>query len=384
MRSAILLILAFVCAASAGAQTRHDITMTVDSVPRQFILSRPGGTPPATGYPIVFMFHGTSGDGEKFYNISGWKEVGQAENFLTVFPSSLEYRFYDDSGKTTRTTKWKNAEAEEILVPGQYMKDDVHFVRTMIDTIASVFPIDRSRIYASGFSNGGCFVSKLAVDMSDVFAAIAPASGPMFPGDSAKPARNIPLAFIIGNKDDRVTTQLGWPEIPLNDSAKAVFATIMRRYTGTFGLSEAYTELTTPITLTYRFTTPMPGAAASEFSFTLIKDMTHMYPNGANYPLSAAQQFWTFFKRNPLVLTDVRDVPAPQRLSVYPNPASDWLVVEGSGDITLNLYSLLGQRVFSTRAARGESIRLPHLARGMYRAETVSGGQIEVMMLGIR
>jgi hypothetical protein len=26
--------------------------------------------------PVVFMLHGTSGGGEKFYNISGWKEVG--------------------------------------------------------------------------------------------------------------------------------------------------------------------------------------------------------------------------------------------------------------------------------------------------------------------
>ena len=181
-----------------------------------------------------------------------------------------------------------------------------------------------------------------------------------------------------------MTTPLGWPEVPLNDSALGVFGGMMRRYVGTFGLSEVYTEIPTPITLTYRFVTPQPGASATEFNFTVIKDMTHMYPNGTNYPISAAQQFWTFFKRNPLVLTDVRDVPAPQRLSVYPNPASHWLVVEGSGDITLNLYSLLGQRVFSTRAARGESIRLPQLARGMYRAEAVHDGQREVMMLGIR
>jgi polyhydroxybutyrate depolymerase len=384
MRSVILLACAFSCISFAAAQTRINVTMEVDSVPRQFILSKPSGAPPATGYPIVFMFHGTSGDGEKFYNISGWKELGEAEGFISVFPSSLEYRFFNDSGVAVKTSKWKNAEALDVLAPGQYMKDDVRFVRTMIDTIASVYRIDRGRIYASGFSNGGCFVSKLAVEMSDVFAAIAPASGPLLQGDSARPARNIPLAVIIGSKDDHIFSNFGVTEVPFNDTGMVYFSPVMRRYTGAFGLSGTYTTLSTPSTLTYLYKTPAPGASATEFSFTLVKDMKHEYPNGTNYPLSAAQQFWTFFKRNPLVLTDVRDVPAPQRLSVYPNPASDWLVVEGSGEITLNLYSLLGQRVFSTRAARGESIRLPQITRGMYRVEVSESGRVASTIMSIR
>lgn len=38
--------------------------------------------------PVVFMLYGTSGNGEEFYNNSGWKEVGETENIFTVFPSS--------------------------------------------------------------------------------------------------------------------------------------------------------------------------------------------------------------------------------------------------------------------------------------------------------
>lgn len=37
------------------------------------------------------MLHGTSGDGLKFYNISGWKELVEEENFITVFPSALSW-----------------------------------------------------------------------------------------------------------------------------------------------------------------------------------------------------------------------------------------------------------------------------------------------------
>ena len=383
MRSAILLACALCCISLASAQTRINVTMEVDSVPREFIIAKPSAQPPATGYPLVFMFHGTSGDGLKFYNISGWKEVGEAEGFLTVFPSSLEYRFYGDSGFAIRTSKWKNAEAIEALAPGQYMKDDAKFVRTMIDTLATAFHIDRSRIYAAGFSNGGCFVSKLAVDMSDVFAAIAPASGFLFPGDSTAPKRNIPIALSIGSMDENFTSRLG-REVPLNDTGLAVFGSFVRRYCGVFGLAENYSETSTPLSITWLYKTASPGNNATEFSLSLIDDLPHQYPNGINYPLVAAQVVWNFFKRNPFPLTSIASPPAPQRLTVFPNPASEYLMLEGRGEATFTLYTLLGQRVFTTRTQRGQAIPLPQLAPGMYRAEAVSGGQAEMTMVNIR
>lgn len=54
--------------------------------------------------PVVFMFHGTDQNGEQFYNISGWKEVGDAQNILTVFPSALSYCVKED-GITKSSTK---------------------------------------------------------------------------------------------------------------------------------------------------------------------------------------------------------------------------------------------------------------------------------------
>ncbi|MFZ1255451.1 MAG: hypothetical protein WAR77_03820, partial [Saprospiraceae bacterium] len=73
------------------SQQRYDIQFMLDGHVRECIIVKPSTAPPVGGYPVVFMLHGTSGDGEKFYNISGWKELGQAENFITVFPSSLSW-----------------------------------------------------------------------------------------------------------------------------------------------------------------------------------------------------------------------------------------------------------------------------------------------------
>src|SRR5687768_7207417 len=153
----------------AYAQQRTDVTIRVDGVDRFFVVAQPSAPAPAEGYPLVFMFHGTTGNGPEFYNISGWKEKADAEGFVAVFPSSRAYCILEE-GIETRPTKWNNGDLQSKACPGQEIKDDVAFVRAMIDSVAARLPIDRSRIYASGFSNGGVFTSKLAVEMSDVFA----------------------------------------------------------------------------------------------------------------------------------------------------------------------------------------------------------------------
>ena len=64
---------------------RFDVKFNFDGVEREFIVVKPTGAVPAGGYPVVFMFHGSSGDGEQFYNTSKWKERGEIEKFITVF-----------------------------------------------------------------------------------------------------------------------------------------------------------------------------------------------------------------------------------------------------------------------------------------------------------
>ena len=57
---------------------KNRFTTIIDGDTREYYVHVPAaynGTAPA---PVVFMLHGTSGDGENFYNISGWKELGEA------------------------------------------------------------------------------------------------------------------------------------------------------------------------------------------------------------------------------------------------------------------------------------------------------------------
>src|SRR5262249_23230066 len=57
--------------------------------------------------------------------------------------------------------------------------DDVGFMRSVINDLANRTPIDRTRIYATGMSNGSMMSYRLAAEAPDLVAAIAPWSGSM-------------------------------------------------------------------------------------------------------------------------------------------------------------------------------------------------------------
>ncbi len=153
-------------------------TLEVDGAERQYLVYVPATRPATSGTPVVFMFHGSSGDGEKFLRISGWREQADAAGLVAVSPTGLRYRMLD-SGR--RTTKWNDgALRTQINItqrPAGYPEaapfpaDDVSFVDAMVGELGSQLPIDPTRVYASGFSNGANFTARLAVERSTPFAA---------------------------------------------------------------------------------------------------------------------------------------------------------------------------------------------------------------------
>ena len=61
--------------------------------------------------------------------------------------------------------------------------DDVEFTRQLVDNLATVASVDRKRVFATGMSNGAIFAWRLASELSDRIAAIAPDGWPDGNGD---------------------------------------------------------------------------------------------------------------------------------------------------------------------------------------------------------
>ncbi len=68
--------------------------------------------------------------------------------------------------------------------------DDVGYARVMLDDLARQFNIDKKRVYATGISNGAMMCYRLACELSDRIAAIAPVAGPWASPVAIPPGRS--------------------------------------------------------------------------------------------------------------------------------------------------------------------------------------------------
>ena len=157
-------------------------TLVVDGQERTYRFYKGSANPS----PLVLVFHGGQGDGEKIARQSEFHNVAARHGFAVAYPDSLQY--WQDGRSTTGS--------------GEY---DVRFVRELIATLAEADRIDPARVYATGASNGGMFTLRLACEANDVIAAFAPviASFPESYVDRCKPGRAVPLLMVNGT-DDRL------------------------------------------------------------------------------------------------------------------------------------------------------------------------------------
>jgi polyhydroxybutyrate depolymerase len=151
---------------------------------RTFMLHLPQGYQAGASYPAVFAFHGGMGDGNKIEGQAGLVPYSDRHGFIAVYPNSGETQWND--GRST--------------VQG---KDDVGFIRALVDHLAANFGVDRRRLFATGPSNGGMMVQRLACDSTDLFRAYASVVANM-PADyvgRCRPSRPVPLMLMNGTED---------------------------------------------------------------------------------------------------------------------------------------------------------------------------------------
>ena len=159
--------------------------MEVNGVQREFLLVIPGDYKAGSPVPLVFDFHGTGSNPKRQIAYSDLANLAGGEGFLLVAPVGV----YSNGERPS----W-NAPRDPAGV------DDIAFVKSIIKVVATDYPIDRKRIYATGMSGGGRMSSRIGCDLSEVFAAIAPVAGIQFL-DNCTPSRAIPVLTFHGKKD---------------------------------------------------------------------------------------------------------------------------------------------------------------------------------------
>ncbi len=162
-------------------------TISVGGEQRSYSLYVPSAL--AQPAPLVFVFHGGGGSAEKFMNQSQMTRIADREHFIAVFPQGV--------GRS-KGGSWN--------VGGGYSPsnaDDVGFVRAILADMNRSFAIDPKRIYATGMSMGAIFSYRLACEMSDTFAAIAPVSGTMVEA-GCSPGAPVAVFHVHGTRDENI------------------------------------------------------------------------------------------------------------------------------------------------------------------------------------
>ena len=325
------------------AQIKYDINFQLEGKTREAIISVPTKLPPVDGWPIVVMLHGTSGDKDVFYNARGWKELGQEENFITVFPSSLRW-CYIDEGKAKFNTKFVCGDLTDSLCSSenQNLVDDIAFFRKLIEIIDDTLNVNLNKVFLSGFSNGSVMTNKCAVEAGDLFSATASSSGLLHLLDSITPQKRVPNWLILGTKDDRFFSPNFPTELPYGDDSILLYLNkSIKRILACQGLTDNFSKIETAINKSYIWKECETNIDCAPFLFTINKNQTHVYPNGINYPFNSPKLFWEFFNNPPeTTTTSVSDVLKGETCNIFPNPANDkiYLNHEPTDYEILNLY----------------------------------------------
>jgi polyhydroxybutyrate depolymerase len=190
MRSVIFWVATTIVASSAFATEPKSTKWTVDGVEREAVVVLPS-TSSNSKPPVIFAFHGHGGNmhfaarGMAFENF--WPEA------IVVYPQGLPTPGIIMDPKGERPG-WQRE-------PGQERDRDLKFVDAILATLRQKYSIDETRIYATGFSNGGLFTYLLLSQRPNVFAAFAPGGAVLLPSVSLTQPRPV---FHYGGQNDRL------------------------------------------------------------------------------------------------------------------------------------------------------------------------------------
>ena len=283
---------------------KNEYNLEIDGEERNFIIHVPRTYTEGEELPVLFMLHGSSGTGTKFHNISGWKEKGEQENILTVYPTALEYRLID--GK--QSTKWSSQGLQGDLAEGQTVKDDIPFIEGLVQRVVATFSVDEQRIYISGFSNGSGFVkSEVVPRLGHIFAAANATGGVGIPvAFLIQGNRTMPLFNISGSQDKKIFEQIGSnEELPLSGAEIEAHETLwssLSTMCSMLNLELSYQETPNPPKWNLLKFDSGTSNISSEYLFMMVKDMEHVYPNGSNNPQSiiASDILWPWYLNHQL------------------------------------------------------------------------------------
>jgi polyhydroxybutyrate depolymerase len=175
----------------AGSTT---LTLAIGGHSRLVVVHVPSGYRGTSRLALVLNMHGSGATAVDQELFSDMNTTADADGFIVAYPQGL---IADGSG-----FDW-NVPGEPLIGGAPVPSDapnDVSFLTALVGVLEQRYCVDRTRVYATGFSGGARTASQLACDASGVFAAVAAVSGLRRPSPCPT-SRPVPIIAFHGTAD---------------------------------------------------------------------------------------------------------------------------------------------------------------------------------------
>ena len=302
------LLLVMMAAVMSPAQIPGSFSF--EGLNRTYTVYLPASYTPGDKLPLLLSLHGLTQTGNIMMQFTGFNTYADLYDFIVVYPDGIN-------------NSWN------VGFAGGSTANDVGFLSALIDTLNAQYGIDLNRVYSTGFSNGGFMSYRLACELTDRIAAIAPVAGTMTDEawGSCQPSRNIPVMHIHGTSDFVVFYNGGFG----NKSVEQVLE-LWRGFSNCpadaviIDLPDLVPEGSTVQTHTWA-----PCDDSVEVVHYKVINGGHTWPGSVgttgigntNRDIIASDEIWKFVSRFSLNLPTAVNDAVPETIACYPNPAED-------------------------------------------------------------
>lgn len=344
----------------SNAQDYISETIQFDGLTREYSIYVPASYDGITSFPLLFNFHGGGGDIASQIAIADMSPIADTANFIVVYPQARQDPSDGNSFNWIPKT------------PGTF--DDVPFISSLIDTLASNYQIDQNRIYACGYSLGGDMSFELGCKLSNRIAAIAPVARTMQanPNSFCSPVHPTGVLTILGT-DDFISPYNG---ITFGGVEYYLSAAATHSYWASHNNCNLTSTMSNVSSSVERYTWSTASGCAYVEELKVIGG-GHDWPGSfGNMTIDANIEIWQFVSRYDIngligcIATSINENNGQaENYKVFPNPFNQELRIEVKSAQAnyFEIYNVIGELVISGKLnSQINTIDLTSLAPNVY------------------
>ena len=172
--------------------------VTVDGLERTYRVFVPPTLDRRRPVPLVMALHGGNNSVEDMVRTTGFDKEASAGEFIVAYPEATLRAW--NAGRCCGSAPRRNP-------------DDVGFLTQVLDRLAADYPVDRSRVFLTGVSNGAMMAYRFACERADRVTAVGVVAGAVTV-DDCRPSRAVSVLEIHGTEDTLIPYLGGTPEAP--------------------------------------------------------------------------------------------------------------------------------------------------------------------------